>query len=75
MFTDKTPLSNISMNGHRDGLMNRRHRRIERSPVGEHFCLPDNDFISYDSVSSVFGKQFKVNRQSHNETRATVYVG
>ena len=42
----KGPL-NISMNGHRDDW---RHKRFERSPVGEHFCSSGHDFISHASV-------------------------
>ena len=42
----KGPL-NIRMNGHRDDW---RHKRFERSPVGEHFCSSGHDFISHASV-------------------------
>ena len=42
----KGPL-NIRMNGHRDDW---RHKRFERSPVGEHFCSSGHDLISHASV-------------------------
>ena len=42
----KGPL-NIRMNGHRDDW---RHKRFERSPTAEHFCLQGHDFLSHASV-------------------------
>ena len=42
----KGPL-NIRMNGHRDDW---RHKRFERSPVAEHFCLPGHDFLPLFAV-------------------------
>ena len=42
----KGPL-NIRMNGHRDDW---RHKRFERPPVAEHFCLPEHDFVGHASV-------------------------
>ena len=42
----KGPL-NIRMNGHRDDW---RHKRFERSLVGEHFCSSGHDFLSHASV-------------------------
>ena len=42
----KAPL-NIRMNGHRDDW---RHKKFERSPVGEHFCSSGHDFLSHASV-------------------------
>ena len=38
---------NIRMNGHRDDW---RHKRFERSPTAEHFCLQGHDFLSHASV-------------------------
>ena len=32
------------MNGHRDDWKN---KRFERSPVAEHFCSPEHDFLNY----------------------------
>ena len=43
---NKGPL-NIRMNGHRDDW---RHKRFERSPTTEHFCLQGHDFLSHASV-------------------------
>ena len=37
----------IRMNGHRDDW---RHKRFERSPTAEHFCLQGHDFLSHASV-------------------------
>ena len=48
----KGPL-NIRMNDHRDDL---RHKRFERSPVGEHFCSSGHDFISHASVCCLDSK-------------------
>ena len=42
----KGPL-NIRMNGYRDDW---RHKRFERSPTAEHFCLQGHDFLSHASV-------------------------
>ena len=42
----KGPL-NIRMNGHRDDW---RHKRFDRSPTAEHFCLQGHDFLSHTSV-------------------------
>ena len=42
----KGPL-NIRMNSHR---VDWRHKRFERSPVGEHFCSSGHGFISHASV-------------------------
>ena len=38
---------NIRMNGQRDDW---RHKRFERSLVGEHFCSSGHDFLSHASV-------------------------
>lgn len=45
----KGPL-NKRMNGHRDDW---RHRRFERSPVAEHFCSSEHDFLSHASVCCI----------------------
>ena len=42
----KGPLD-LRMNGHRDDW---RHKRFERSPTAEHFCLQGHDFLSHASV-------------------------
>ena len=64
----KGPL-NIRMNGHRDDW---RHKRFERSPVAEHFCLPEHDFISHASVccldhNSEWTEEIKKTRQKSRE--------
>ena len=38
---------NIRMTGHRDDW---RHKRCERSPVAEHFCLQGHDFLPLFAV-------------------------
>ena len=32
------------MNGHRDDW---KHKRFQRSPVAEHFCSPEHDFVNH----------------------------
>ena len=44
----KGPL-NIRMNGHRDDWS---HKRFDRSPTAEHFCLQGHDFLSHASVAA-----------------------
>ena len=58
----KGPL-NIRMNGHRDDL---RHKRFERSPVGEHFCSSGHDFMSCFSLLS--GQQSRGDRQCQKKS-------
>ena len=38
---------NQRMNGHRDDW---KHKRFERSPVAEHFCSPEHDFLNHATL-------------------------
>ena len=38
---------NQRMNGHRDDW---KYKRFERSPVAEHFCLPEHDFLNHATL-------------------------
>ena len=38
---------NQRMNGHRDDW---KHKRFERSPVAEHFCSPEHDFLKHAAL-------------------------
>ena len=38
---------NQRMNGHRDDW---KHKRFERSPVPEHFCSPEHDFLNHATL-------------------------
>ena len=63
----KGPL-NIRMNGHRDDW---RHKRFERSPVGEHFCSSGHDFMSCLSLLPVIQSRQTI---PGKVVRATAYV-
>ena len=41
---------NQRMNGHRDDW---KHKRFERSPVAEHFCSPEHDFLNHATLCSL----------------------
>ena len=45
--SDRDVHVNQRMNGHRDDW---KHKRLERSPVAEHFCSPEHDFLNHASL-------------------------
>ena len=52
------------MNGHWDDL---RHKRFERSPVAEHFCSPEYDFINHASLCCLDHNSERSNHESPRE--------
>ena len=64
-YIGKTPdYLNQRMNGHRD---NWKHKRFERSPVAEHFCSPEHDFLNHAVLCCLEPGVDRSNQESSRE--------